>query len=277
VSTGTHNRLLSIGEFASATQLSPKALRLYDDQQLLPPAKIDPVSGYRYYRSDQVALGRLIRTLREMGLSLDDIGRVVSASGVQAELLLSQFAGELDQRYAREKRAFQTALLLLRDAVRSDTPAIEHRARPSAIAVVRTYSADRRHFYERLRREIDAAQRVIEREALRITWPIYSRLIDPLSTDEAQVELLLPIAQPTSIPREITLRQLPAAPCAAISTPNLSLQGQDLGAALDAIFDWFDRHGHRALDVPWLSHGSIGADAHVEVLWAYEPATTAKE
>jgi DNA-binding transcriptional MerR regulator len=192
VSSRTTNRLLSIGEFASATQLSPKALRLYDDQQLLPPAKIDPVSGYRYYRSDQVALGRLIRTLREMSLSLDDIARVTSATGVQAELLLSQLAGELDQRYAREKRAFQNALLLLREAARSDALAIEHRTRPATTAVVRPYLADRRHFYERLRRELDAAQRAMQHETLRIAWPIYSRLIDPLTSDETQVELLLP-------------------------------------------------------------------------------------
>ena len=76
------SRLLSIGEFAAATQLSLKALRLYDEQQLLRPARIDSASGYRYYRSDQVSIGRLIRTLRDMGLPLADIARVAVAEGV---------------------------------------------------------------------------------------------------------------------------------------------------------------------------------------------------
>ena len=49
-------RLLSIGAFARATRLTPKALRLYDELGLLPPAFVDPVSGYRFY--DPAQLGR---------------------------------------------------------------------------------------------------------------------------------------------------------------------------------------------------------------------------
>ena len=77
--TTPSSRLLSIGEFAAATQLSQKALRIYDEQRLLPPARIDTMTGYRYYSSDQVPLGRLVRTLREMNLSLTDIASVVAA------------------------------------------------------------------------------------------------------------------------------------------------------------------------------------------------------
>ena len=76
--TTPSSRLLSIGEFAAATQLSQKALRIYDEQRLLPPARIDTTTGYRYYSSDQVPLGRLIRTLREMNLALTDIAKVVA-------------------------------------------------------------------------------------------------------------------------------------------------------------------------------------------------------
>jgi DNA-binding transcriptional MerR regulator len=129
--------LLSIGEFAAATQLSPKALRLYDEQRLLQPARIDAASGYRYYRRDQVALGRLIRTLRDMELSLADVARIVAAGGARAEVLLSELARERDHRYTWEKRAFQGALLLLRDAPRSDSLPIEEKTRPAMTVVVR--------------------------------------------------------------------------------------------------------------------------------------------
>ena len=40
-------RLLSIGAFAQATRLSPKALRLYDELGLLRPARVDEWTGYR--------------------------------------------------------------------------------------------------------------------------------------------------------------------------------------------------------------------------------------
>ena len=49
--------LLSIGEFASASQLSQKALRLYGENALLPPAWVDPDSGYRYYDAGPAARG----------------------------------------------------------------------------------------------------------------------------------------------------------------------------------------------------------------------------
>jgi DNA-binding transcriptional MerR regulator len=41
--------LMSIGEFARLSRLSAKALRLYDELGLLPPAQVDPGSGYRWY------------------------------------------------------------------------------------------------------------------------------------------------------------------------------------------------------------------------------------
>jgi len=44
--------LLSIGSFANMTRLSIKALRLYDELDILKPLHIDPQSGYRYYGID---------------------------------------------------------------------------------------------------------------------------------------------------------------------------------------------------------------------------------
>ena len=46
--------LMTIGEFAERTRLSPKALRLYDQLGLVVPARVDASSGYRLYSEDQV-------------------------------------------------------------------------------------------------------------------------------------------------------------------------------------------------------------------------------
>jgi DNA-binding transcriptional MerR regulator len=45
--------LMTIGAFAERTRLSAKALRLYDRLGLVPPARTDPASGYRFYSEDQ--------------------------------------------------------------------------------------------------------------------------------------------------------------------------------------------------------------------------------
>jgi DNA-binding transcriptional MerR regulator len=65
--------LMSIGEFASRSRLSPKALRLYDELELLRPARVDDDSGYRYYAADQLEQARLIAALRQLGISLAEI------------------------------------------------------------------------------------------------------------------------------------------------------------------------------------------------------------
>jgi DNA-binding transcriptional MerR regulator len=65
--------LVSIGEFASASRLSQKALRLYGENGLLAPAWVDPDSGYRYYRLDQLRRATMIALLRRTGMQLAEI------------------------------------------------------------------------------------------------------------------------------------------------------------------------------------------------------------
>jgi DNA-binding transcriptional MerR regulator len=61
---------MSIGEFARRSRLSPKALPLYEGLGLLSPARVDDLSGYRYYESARLEQARLIATLRHVGVPL---------------------------------------------------------------------------------------------------------------------------------------------------------------------------------------------------------------
>ncbi|MCG5216117.1 MerR family transcriptional regulator [Streptosporangium soli] len=67
---------LSIGEFAQASGLTAKALRLYDELGLLPPVHVDPRSGYRSYDPAQLERAQLVAWLRGLGMPLARI-RVV--------------------------------------------------------------------------------------------------------------------------------------------------------------------------------------------------------
>lgn len=60
--------LVTIGEFARLSRLSPKALRRYDELGLLRPALVDPVNSYRYYDPAQVEGARLVAWLRRIGM-----------------------------------------------------------------------------------------------------------------------------------------------------------------------------------------------------------------
>jgi DNA-binding transcriptional MerR regulator len=65
--------LLSIGEFSRLSRLSAKALRRYDELDLLRPQRVDPDSGYRWYAAGQLEQARLIAALRRIGVPLAQV------------------------------------------------------------------------------------------------------------------------------------------------------------------------------------------------------------
>ncbi len=85
--------LFSIGNFANLTRLSSKALRLYDELDILKPLHIDPnLATVTMALTNSRA--RMIRSMRDMDMPLATIRRVLAVlpvSQAQAELLLRQY------------------------------------------------------------------------------------------------------------------------------------------------------------------------------------------
>src|SRR4051812_8698461 len=98
---------MTIGDFARATGLTPKALRLYDEMGLVRPAEVDEYSGYRYYRQDQLGRARLVARLRLVGMPLDRIAVLADLpAGARAAELLSYWRQvEADTRSRRSRVA----------------------------------------------------------------------------------------------------------------------------------------------------------------------------
>lgn len=66
----------SIGDLARRTGLTVKAIRFHSDSGIVPPTERSP-AGYRRYGIDAVARLDLVRTLRDLGLDLPTIRKVV--------------------------------------------------------------------------------------------------------------------------------------------------------------------------------------------------------
>jgi DNA-binding transcriptional MerR regulator len=79
-----HVDQMSIGAFARRSRLSAKALRLYDELGLLPPARVDEDSGYRFYEPGQLKQARLIAALRQLQMPLAEIKAILPLEPVQA-------------------------------------------------------------------------------------------------------------------------------------------------------------------------------------------------
>lgn len=94
--------LVSIGEFARLSRLSPKALRLYDQLGLLPPDRVDPESGYRWYAPEQLRQAWLVAALRQIEMPLLEIKAVLGLDpDAAAEQLAGYWAGVEAEHAAR--------------------------------------------------------------------------------------------------------------------------------------------------------------------------------
>jgi DNA-binding transcriptional MerR regulator len=100
---GGDGELLTIGVFAARARLSPKALRLYDRQGLLPPAQVDASSGYRYYRAQQVERARLVALLRRLDMPLARIREVLDLPGPDAAAALGAYWTAVEERLAGQR------------------------------------------------------------------------------------------------------------------------------------------------------------------------------
>ncbi len=95
--------LLTSGEFARASRLSRKALRLYDELGLLSPRQVDPATGYRLYAAAQLEQARLVAWLRRLGMPLARIRAVCALPRAAAGAELATYWGQLEAEHSARR------------------------------------------------------------------------------------------------------------------------------------------------------------------------------
>lgn len=70
--------MFRIGEFSKIAQVSGRLLRYYAEIGLLAPIYIDPETGYRFYTAEQLPRLNRILALKDLGLALEQIARLVN-------------------------------------------------------------------------------------------------------------------------------------------------------------------------------------------------------
>ena len=99
--------MFRIGEFSKIAQVSARLLRHYDQLGLFRPAGVDQQNGYRFYQAEQLPQLNRILVLKELGLSLEQVGQMladeISADEIRGMLLLqrAQAAQSLGEEEAR--------------------------------------------------------------------------------------------------------------------------------------------------------------------------------
>jgi len=86
--------LFKIGEFARIGQVTVRTLHHYEEMGLLRPREVDDFTGYRHYSLDQLPRLNRILALKDLGLSLEEIAKMLdqdlSAEALRGILRLKQ-------------------------------------------------------------------------------------------------------------------------------------------------------------------------------------------
>ncbi len=101
--------MFRIGEFSRIARVSARLLRYYDELGLLKPGVVDSANGYRYYTSAQLQRLNRILVLRDLGLTLEQIGGVIDQNASA-----DQLRGMLEVRRADAERALAEEAVRLR-------------------------------------------------------------------------------------------------------------------------------------------------------------------
>jgi DNA-binding transcriptional MerR regulator len=121
--------LMTIGEFAERTRLSPKALRLYDRLGLVVPARVDASSGYRLYSEDQVEAARLVGLLRRLDMPLAVIASMLEMGAARAASAVAEYWSQVEAVTA-DRRALVRYLQELLTGEHATMYDIEKRSMP---------------------------------------------------------------------------------------------------------------------------------------------------
>jgi len=208
---------LTIGDFAKATQLSVKTLRHYHDVELLVPARVDPVSGYRLYATDQIQVAQVIRRFRDLDMPLGQIGAVLGANdpAVRSDLI----AAHLD-RLERDLVETQSAVASLRSLLQgaSDTAApIAHRRDPETETAAISESIDRADLGPWFERAVAEVRATVVAQRIDPSGPGGAVVSDAFFADESgEITVYVPAATPVLPVGRVTNRVLPAAELAVI-------------------------------------------------------------
>jgi DNA-binding transcriptional MerR regulator len=211
--------LIPIGRFARLTDLSPRFLRKLDERALLSPVHVDPDSRYRYYAPDQVRLASLLHLARQLGMTVDQLGDVVSAyrSGRLRPYLELQRAA-VETRLAEQGRLLRLLDLELERGGRPLAYDVALKDKPGLLVMSAAGSVPRVHPHDPWALE-DALRHTGARAAAHLAHlgetpdrhPVILYGMDLSRDDEFTFEVCFPIAAPLSEGEGIVCKELPAA------------------------------------------------------------------
>ena len=257
------------------TRLSIKALRLYDELDILKPLHIDPQSGYRYYGIDQLSSARMIRSMRDMDMPLATIRRmltVLSVSQAQAELMVRQYLEERERQLELIRRQARQFTQQLKPEANKMSLEVEVKDIPTQqiISITRRHTVDGLGKQEE--QDIGALFALAGEQGahtLGAPFGIYHGAVS--ETEDGPVETCLAVEGKVEGRGDIEVKQLEGGKAASVVITGDQCHYPELLGAYDVAADWIQKNGYETTQPPrevWYT--GPGPDAKWEIVWLFK-------
>jgi DNA-binding transcriptional MerR regulator len=238
--------MIRIGDFSKLSRVSIKALRLYDEMGLLKPVEVDRFTGYRYYEFDQLPRLYRILALKDLGFSLEEIGRLLEAglSAEQMRGMLRLRQTEIRQRVEEEAARLERVELWLRQIEQEDSMSrydvVIKKVEPLRVAAVRGVvptPPDQRSLWDEL-------VGYLQQKNARMIGPPMALYHDPEFRErDWDIEVVMPLEGELAPGQRVQVYDLPGAEkmaCVVHTGPFATI-----GEAYDALARWIDQNGYQ--------------------------------
>jgi effector-binding domain-containing protein len=241
--------MFKIGEFSRLSQVPVKTLRYYDEIGLLRPAHVDGFTGYRRYSADQMPRLNRILALKDLDLSLAQIGELLDG-----DLPAEQIRGMLRMKQAEVKGRVKEDLARL-DRVERRLRQIEQEgAMPTQEVVVKKTAAMK---VAAVREVIPTYGEISQLHSLLFTHvgrhrarpagPALSIYYDEGYRErDVDVEAAVPVSKDLPDGNRVQVRELPAVEQMACTVHKGSYDS--MGEAYNQVMAWIEANGYRVCD-----------------------------
>lgn len=238
--------MLKIGDLSKLSQVSVKTLRYYDEVGLLKPSQVDRFTGYRYYSIDQIPRLNRILAFKDLGLSLEQIGRLLDEDLPPAQIrgMLRMKQAEIQDQLQDEQSRLRRIEARLRQIELEDSmptyDIVLKKVDPQKVISIRdtlpTYG-DQIHLW------IELANYLIARKA-KAAGPSITIYHDPEYRErDVELETATPVSAPLPESQRVKMSELPGIDLAA----TLIHKGryENFGQSYAALASWIEANGYR--------------------------------
>jgi DNA-binding transcriptional MerR regulator len=257
--------VFKIGEFSKLSHVTVKTLRYYDRIDLFKPAEVDRFTNYRYYSASQLPRLNRILALKDLGLSLDQIGQLLDDNlppeQIRGMLRLKQveIQEQLEEEQAQLARVEQRLRQIEQEEDMSKQEVALKEIPDQAVASVR----DVIPAYGDLDQLFGEAFAYLGQHGINPAGPPIGIYHDEEYRErDADVEIAVPVTDPVPEGEWVKPRRLPAVDEMACLTHQ---GGYDtIGGAYGQLMGWIEANGYRLSGPPrevYLRGPESGEDA----------------